>query len=147
MVITLYAQYIFSFLKLRLWVRLQKSILVNSLPFTKKKKKNFRHFSWYFWEWAISLPWKRTSCYRYAIFLILLTKSMRKQNAQPAYKPIFFKWRKIADWKLWRSSANSWVLLLGLHSLKAFDRDPTSSSPNEVYSKLILKSGFRFYSH
>ena len=65
----------------------------------------------------ISLPWKTFRC-KYTIFPVLLNKSMRNPKTQFAhFSYLFFSWRQIVDWDVWKSSANSRVLLCGLLSI------------------------------
>ena len=75
-----YTRYNFSSMKFRLWQRLQRVILVNPLPFASEHFHK-RHID-ILEKQLITLPWKKTFCYRYAIFLILLIKSLRRPNTQ-----------------------------------------------------------------
>ena len=96
---------------------------VNSLPFVLNiviKHKTpifFVTCNDFLEKQVISLLWKKTY-YGYAIFIILLTKSMRNTNTQltHCFYCFFFKWQEIADWEVLRSSANSWVFLCRLYS-------------------------------
>ena len=106
----------FSSLKLNLWGRLQRFILVNPLPFmlkvSKKKKKKKKNFFFItcndiLEKQVISLSWKKTHHNPYTIFLILLTKSMRKPNVQLAHFSYLFQ--VVADCELQFSSIFGWT--------------------------------------
>ena len=75
-VIPPYTLHNFSSMKLQLWSRQQRLILINSVLFALNivtKDPFFHHLHWYSGGegGVISLPWKKTCSYRYAIFLIL----------------------------------------------------------------------------
>ena len=96
-----YTQHNFSSMKLCLWSRLWKFILVNPLPFALnivRKDPSFITCNDILEKWVISLPWKKTCCYGYVIFLILLTKCMRKLNAQLSH--FFYPFQVIVDCRL-----------------------------------------------
>ena len=83
-VIPPYKQHNVSFIKFRLCSRLRRWICVNPLPFGLNIVINDPFFVIcydIFEKWVISLPWKKTCRYGYAISLILLAKSKRKLNA------------------------------------------------------------------
>ena len=87
-----YTQYSFSSMKFYFWDKLQWFILVNQLRFAKNiviKDPFFDTYNDILETLVIFLPLKMTRSYGYMIFLILLTRSMRKPNVQLAH---FFKW-------------------------------------------------------
>ena len=126
----------FSSMKLRFWGRLRRFILVNSLPVTLNIVIKYPFFVTckdILEKWIISLPWKKTCCYGYAIFLILLNLLDFS---------FFFNWHQIMDWDVLKSINNSRLLLRILHSTNSlnaswsrFDKRPVlGSSLNEVSS-------------
>ena len=107
-------------MKLYLWGKHWRSILINPLSFALNiviKDPFFISCNYILEKQVISLIWKKTCCYGYMIFLILLTKCMGKLNAQVTYFSCFFQSQQIVDWNVLRSSANSQVLSYGLHSI------------------------------
>ena len=110
-----YPQHIFSSMKFCLWDGQQRFILVNPQPFAFNmiiEDPFFITSNDILEIQVISLPWKKTCHYGYAIFLLLI-KSMRNPLAHFTY---FFKWQQIVDWNELRSNANSGLLLCRLHS-------------------------------
>ena len=92
-VILPYKQYKFSSLKLCLWGKQCRFILVNPLHFASNivtKDPLFVTCIDILKKRVISRSWKKTCRYRYVIFFILLTKSMRNQNAQLAHLSYLF---------------------------------------------------------
>ena len=79
-VIPFYTRHRFSSMKLHLWDRLWK-FLSFALNFVIKDPF-FTTFNDIREKWIISLHWKKTYRYGYALFLILLTQSMQNPNAQ-----------------------------------------------------------------
>ena len=110
----------FSSIKLRFWSILRKLIFVNALPFVLNVMIKYSLFvpcNNIIEKRVFSLTWKNTCHYKYATFFILLTKSMRTPDLVTF--PIFFKWWRIVELDVLRSSANFRVLLCGLHSTKS----------------------------
>ena len=105
-------------------------ILVNPLTFALNidiKDPFFVICNDNFEKLVISLLWKKTCCYGYAIFFILLTKSMKKPNTQLVlFAYFFFMLLQIVDWNVPQSVTNSRVFLRGFNIpsilLKHLDR-------------------------
>ena len=148
-------------MKLFFWGRLWRFIFVNPLPFALnifiKDCFLFIYFlspvmcssSLQFLEkLVISLPWKKTCRYGYAIILLRLWGI---QMPSLLTFSIFFKLQQIMDLDVLRSSANFQVLLIRLHSinsLKAFwsrsDEYPgLSSSLNDISPERNFEDRFQ----
>ena len=89
---------------------------------------------------VISLPWKKTCCYRYAIFLILLTKSLRNPNSQLAHFNYLFKMAAYCELGCNGSSANFRVLFPGLISTNSLKASWSMSEERFIFQWCIART-------